>query len=231
MAIRDYIIYWTDDFNPPRHLKISAQQPDGEFPMPELRQSILADDPRVDIIEMRSFNFSTSWFGYHTTSGLTLATTEEIGLFAELPLNTFVGFGNIKVEFRKRGMRSNVGYSVSTDIPGYEDTAQSQGFDYNGLCAVDPEDDPVLEATFNWPNGYAIWELTPSNSPRVRAGRINGGFIIYFPCNWSVPRSITYRQVRIRGSISIPKNVNYVYNPQVRTAVYQIWPQAEEDDG
>jgi hypothetical protein len=202
MAIDDYIVYWTDDHNPPRRLVVPASALLSDFPFSDYREQILNEDPDFDIMEYDIYRVRKQ-SGYNWGASLTLVTvgsTATANSVFTVPSGSRVALLNASVRFQRQGVRSTVNYNVMASVSD-EDNQQSAGFAYT-LCNTPPAQPGILERTLSFPGPYIRSSIGSTLS--IFVGR-TPGFIFYFPCRWGSPtRSIM--QQRTFATISVPKN-------------------------
>jgi hypothetical protein len=215
----NYIVYWTDDHNPPRRLVVPPFGITGEFPFPDIRDSFLAEDPDFDIAEQDIYRFR-SQYGYYQGAGMPLFNQSTLAGFGSLPAGIKIGFHVQNVLYEKRGLRAQASYSVQTGVPGY-DATQGQNFDYNLCAGPGSAADGILSASFD---GFGFHVIDSFSTGVTVSTSRSGGFLFYFPCRWWGPYSVTLRRVTVLGLAILPRGQAFVNGAGVPITISKVWP-------
>lgn len=228
MPLDDYIVYWTDNLNPPRRLVLGSSVTEATFPYPQLRQDVLDEYPDFDLAATNIYKFSGT-YTYGLGSGFALASTGGGAVFSHLPRGTRIFYQLGTARFSRRGMRSHIDYAVGAGSTF--DATQFVGFAYN-LCntAAGAAADGILSRVIGGFGSHVIQGLGEGGAPTFIGITITrtGQFIFYFPCRWWGPQGPTFKTVRVEGIISLPRNVGYVNESNRPIRVSLQWPPPEE---
>lgn len=223
MALKETIVYWTDNNNPPRKLSVPEERIDQDYPFPDFRQA--ANEVGWDLEEEAYIYKFKSRFRYSNSSGLTIFSRGPTGVFANVPLGSKVALADIIVTFRRQSIRSNVDYAVRART-SFTESFQSANFAYN-LCTPSGQSNGTLIKKFVLTPVNGILDIisditSTTNSVRVIAER-TGGFVVYFPCSWYGDNGASKMDVTIEGQ-AIISTQNFEHAPEFKTDLELQYP-------